>query len=240
MSATNKTNNYQLPLFVGSDVPSWLTDWNGAMNDIDKDLASIATQAQGASGAVDGINQSIQSINQSLVGLNNSIANLSTNLSNTNNNISEKFNFTNLGLTNPGIGTIIGGITYGGTGNTRRFVGNENIAAITISGTVGTNWISQIIPATISGVPSGDKYYPICYSSGNPLGLDPNNSYTLGPAIVPANNGYNRTLIMIAFYYNDYTHFVLRLTSTINFPENTANANFYFSTVWLKTDGIFS
>lgn len=35
MSHTNSTTNYQLPQFVGTDTPGWLTDVNGAMSDID-------------------------------------------------------------------------------------------------------------------------------------------------------------------------------------------------------------
>ena len=35
MSATNETSNYELPLFIGTDKPSWLGDFNGAMNAID-------------------------------------------------------------------------------------------------------------------------------------------------------------------------------------------------------------
>lgn len=35
MSATNQTTNYDLPLFIGTDKPSWLGDFNGAMNAID-------------------------------------------------------------------------------------------------------------------------------------------------------------------------------------------------------------
>lgn len=31
MSATNTTTNYKLPIFMGTDIPSWLTDFNGAM-----------------------------------------------------------------------------------------------------------------------------------------------------------------------------------------------------------------
>lgn len=35
MSATNSTTNYNLPQFIGTDKPAWLTDFNGAMADID-------------------------------------------------------------------------------------------------------------------------------------------------------------------------------------------------------------
>lgn len=43
MSATNKTTNYQLPIFVGTDIPSWLTDFNGAMQKIDTAVKSAST-----------------------------------------------------------------------------------------------------------------------------------------------------------------------------------------------------
>lgn len=48
MSATNYTANYGLPVFVSSDVPSWLTDWNGAMGDIDTAIAAAKAAADSA------------------------------------------------------------------------------------------------------------------------------------------------------------------------------------------------
>jgi hypothetical protein len=48
MSATNKTANYNLPEFVGTDKPSWLTDFNGAMTKIDTALHALSQgQASG-------------------------------------------------------------------------------------------------------------------------------------------------------------------------------------------------
>lgn len=48
MSATNKTANYELPEFVGTDKPSWLTDFNGAMTKIDTALHDLSKgQANG-------------------------------------------------------------------------------------------------------------------------------------------------------------------------------------------------
>lgn len=59
MAHTNETTNYDLPIFTGTDKPSWLNDFNGAMTDIDTqmkanaDAASAAyTKAEGADGAV--------------------------------------------------------------------------------------------------------------------------------------------------------------------------------------------
>lgn len=41
MSATNKTLNYELPIFIDTDKPSWLGDWNGAMTKIDNSVKSV-------------------------------------------------------------------------------------------------------------------------------------------------------------------------------------------------------
>ena len=38
MGATNKTQNYNLPQFVGSDKPTWLGDFNSAMSAIDTQM----------------------------------------------------------------------------------------------------------------------------------------------------------------------------------------------------------
>lgn len=42
MSHTNTTANYNLPQFVGTDKPSWLTDVNGAMTSIDTQMKANA------------------------------------------------------------------------------------------------------------------------------------------------------------------------------------------------------
>ena len=42
MSATNQTENYGLPQFVGADKPSWLGDFNSAMGEIDAQMKTNA------------------------------------------------------------------------------------------------------------------------------------------------------------------------------------------------------
>lgn len=42
MSATNHTTNYNLPQFIGTDIPSWLSDVNGAMATIDSSIKDVA------------------------------------------------------------------------------------------------------------------------------------------------------------------------------------------------------
>ena len=41
-NATNSTTNYGLPLFIATDKPAWLVDWNNTMIEIDKKLKEIA------------------------------------------------------------------------------------------------------------------------------------------------------------------------------------------------------
>ena len=48
MSHTNSTANYNLPQFVGTDTPAWLTDVNGAMSAIDTQMKTNADSASEA------------------------------------------------------------------------------------------------------------------------------------------------------------------------------------------------
>ena len=41
-NATNRTTNYGLPLFIGTDKPAWLVDWNNTMTELDTKLKEIA------------------------------------------------------------------------------------------------------------------------------------------------------------------------------------------------------
>lgn len=41
-NATNSTTNYGLPLFVATDKPAWLVDWNNTMIELDRTLKAIA------------------------------------------------------------------------------------------------------------------------------------------------------------------------------------------------------
>lgn len=45
MSATNHTTNYNLPQFIGTDKPTWLTDVNGAFSAIDTQMKTNADSA---------------------------------------------------------------------------------------------------------------------------------------------------------------------------------------------------
>jgi len=66
MSATNSTPNLELPVFVGTDKPAWLTDWNGAMNKIDAAVGSTETDISGLESAVATQGQSITSLSNTV------------------------------------------------------------------------------------------------------------------------------------------------------------------------------
>lgn len=53
MSSTNKTTNYDLSQFVGSDKPAWLQDYNTDMSKIDTGIHNAAATASGADGKAD-------------------------------------------------------------------------------------------------------------------------------------------------------------------------------------------
>lgn len=80
MSATNHTTNFDLPLFIGTDKPSWLTDWNGAMNTIDAKIQETKAEAASATTESGSNAQSISQINSTLQTLNSTVNTMNTNV----------------------------------------------------------------------------------------------------------------------------------------------------------------
>ena len=76
MSATNHTTNYELPIFVGTDKPAWLVDWNGAMTAIDSAIHTAEGKADQAGTDIGGIESSISTINSTLTSINNAVSQL--------------------------------------------------------------------------------------------------------------------------------------------------------------------
>ena len=75
MSSTNKTTNYELSQFIGSDKPAWLVDYNGDMSRIDNQMkanadaaASAASQASSAGTAASGAADGVQTLNNQING----------------------------------------------------------------------------------------------------------------------------------------------------------------------------
>ena len=62
MSATNSTPTIGLPLFIGTDKPAWLTDFNGAMNTIDGAIANLQTAEGGTATSLAALSQSVEAL----------------------------------------------------------------------------------------------------------------------------------------------------------------------------------
>lgn len=62
MASTNKTTNYNLSQFIGSDKPAWLSDYNQDMSKIDTGLKNAADTATSASGTATAANTAIGDI----------------------------------------------------------------------------------------------------------------------------------------------------------------------------------
>lgn len=65
-NATNKTPNYGLPIFIESDKPSWLVDWNGAMTELDTVIKEISTSEESNKNLISTANANIAKINNTI------------------------------------------------------------------------------------------------------------------------------------------------------------------------------
>ena len=87
MSATNATTNYALPIFIGTDKPAWLVDWNSAMTDIDAAIKGVDTDVQGAIVDISGLNSTVASHTSTLSTISGQITVINTNLNTATGNI---------------------------------------------------------------------------------------------------------------------------------------------------------
>lgn len=76
-NATNSTPNYGLPLFVATDKPAWLVDWNNTMTEIDTKLKEIADAGDNTA-----IIATLEAIQTSLTALTNSFDTLADEVDN--------------------------------------------------------------------------------------------------------------------------------------------------------------
>lgn len=124
MSHTNSTPNYQLPQFVGTDKPAYLTDFNQAFSAIDTGIHAAKTAADTAGTDITELGNEINETNQNLTALGSTVSTLqgtvtsvsqTANQANTKaNNLAEKFNLSTLvELGDDDITDVIGG-TFNG------------------------------------------------------------------------------------------------------------------------------
>lgn len=80
MSATNTTTYYGFPVFVGSDKPAWLVDWNGAMNAIDSAIHEAKAEADANASSISSLQSDVTSLAGSVSSQGSSITTLTQSL----------------------------------------------------------------------------------------------------------------------------------------------------------------
>lgn len=135
MPSTNKTNPYELSQFIGSDIPSWLSDYNG-------DMLKINNAVQEAKIAADDAMSSAGSASSDVTALSNTVSNLSESLNTTNQNVTK--NTSDISSINSSVSNINQNIdSLNGKVNSN----SESIGNITTQVTTNTQSINTITPA---------------------------------------------------------------------------------------------
>lgn len=82
MSHTHSTENYNLPQFIGTDFPDWLTDVNKGYSDIDAGMQANKVSANTANEKADNNTTSIRLLNERVDNISNGLGESETNISN--------------------------------------------------------------------------------------------------------------------------------------------------------------
>ncbi len=69
-NATNHTQYFGFPLFESGDKPSWLTDWNGTVEELDRILEANRLQIQANTQGMESFNQQVNLIREAISGIN--------------------------------------------------------------------------------------------------------------------------------------------------------------------------
>lgn len=134
MSSTNKTTNYNLSQFVGTDVPSYLGDYNSDMSKIDKAIGDVANSQGSVEQSVVGLTADVQGLSTQVSGVSTSVQQLQTS-----------------------VAQIDSGYKQADTALSQRITTNANniqtntTAIESINTTIGTEDISEIGDGTIKG-----------------------------------------------------------------------------------------
>lgn len=142
MSATNSTANINLPLFIGTDKPSWLVDWNGAMNAIDGAIASLQAAESSTSTALASLAQSLEALSGTVGQHTTALQTLTTAVSANTGNINTINSLIGNGTPTTTDQTIIGAINELNDGKAQADEVEEKISLIATS-TTG-DWGTQV------------------------------------------------------------------------------------------------
>lgn len=156
MSATNATPIINLPLFIGTDKPAWLVDWNGAMNTIDTAIANLQTAESGTATSLASLAQSVEALSGTVSQHTTAIQTVTTATAGNTGNINTINSLIGNGEPTTEDKTIIGAINEiyaeigGGTGVAAEDVTYSN----TSSGLTATD-VQAAIDEVAAAIPSG-------------------------------------------------------------------------------------
>lgn len=101
-SSTNKTTNYELPQFIGTDKPTWLGDINQAMLDIDTgmhenatDIATMQSDVESASAAASQASQDVSTLTSTVNTLSTNVTAVTTTANNAQSTATSALNTAN-------------------------------------------------------------------------------------------------------------------------------------------------
>nr|DAX14224.1 MAG TPA: hypothetical protein [Caudoviricetes sp.] len=135
MPSTNKTNPYELSQFIGSDIPSWLSDYNG-------DMLKINNAIQEAKTSADDAMSSAGSASSDITALSNTVSELTENLNTTNQNVTK--NTSDISSINSSVSNINQNVD---SLNGKVNANTESISDINTQVTANTQSINTITPA---------------------------------------------------------------------------------------------
>ena len=207
MSATNKTTNLELPLFIGTDVPSWLTDWNGAMTTLDTNIATVKSSTEIAVSQAENAVESAAQTAQGLVSTSNTVSQIQQNIS----VISQKLTFTLQKIT----------LSTGFTGNQGSIIHNSDYSMSSIKFNIGTSDIG-----TLHGIESAYNTYFFSYGqiTGNPFNLTPYTTRPAGTFLCSAYSSYSDGTYLVHYMYFNGTNTIFCFESS----TSTYNKNLRF------------
>ena len=157
MSATNATTNYSLPLFIGTDKPAWLVDWNTAMTDIDSQMKVNATAILANETAISGLSTTVSAHTTSISTISGQITTLTTGLNTAQGNINTINSLIGNGEPTTSDKTLIGAINeiYGMiTGGGGQEIQAANVSYDNTSSGLTADDVQEAIDEIVAALPS--------------------------------------------------------------------------------------
>lgn len=158
MSATNATTNYSFPLFIGTDKPAWLVDWNGAMTAIDGQIKTVDTGVQANATSISSLSTTVSAHTTSISTISGEITTLTTGLNTAQGSINTINSLIGNGEPTTSDKTLIGAINeiYAMiTGGGQTEIQAANVSYDNTSSGLTADDVQEAIDELAAAIPSG-------------------------------------------------------------------------------------